>query len=133
MFAKARVFTFVARHRSATVGAFGFARAEQDDRFAVFAQSVFDVFVRRVDFHSFRTPAEKTIGRRIAFADEIDPKSVGENGRDFDDFDRESVIFARRADFVERVVNPADDRRIFDERVVAEDVNFFMKFHAFFL
>ncbi len=133
VFAKARVFSLVPRHRSAAVCAFRLACAEQNYRSAVVAESVFDIFVRRVDFHSFGTPAKKTVGRRIAFADEIYPKSVGENGRNFDDFYWEIIAFARASDFVERVVNPAHDRRIFNQRVVAENVSFFVQSYVFFL
>jgi hypothetical protein len=62
-------------HRACPPLAFGLSRAEHENRLAVFAHHIANKPVRWVDFEPFGTPAKEFSRRRVAAADQIDPKA----------------------------------------------------------
>jgi len=65
------VARLAARHGLRAGGAFGAARAEMEDGFALMADALLHEVVDGIDLHALRTPAEGAVGRRIKLAKRV--------------------------------------------------------------
>jgi hypothetical protein len=66
----------MARQGLGTSSAFRPSCAEVKDSLTVTPQPSFYECIYRIDFHALRAPTEKTIGRWVASADNVDPKAL---------------------------------------------------------
>lgn len=113
-------------HSSGSFATFGFAGSEDEDGFAMGADGVADEAVGGVDFEPFGTPAKFVAGGRVAFANEVDPEGVFDDGLEEVRLDGEVLLLGGGINALEGLFDPLGDDGVFDAGVGADDVDGFV-------